>query len=71
MTDGGPEETEDDAEEKRDDSQEKLEPVEIEFPTKIDSELVQRAFVALKKENAELKSKYATFQSPNSNNKGI
>lgn len=49
-------------EEKRDDSQEKLVSKEIPLPsvlpTTIDSELVQRAFEALKKENAKLKSKF-------------
>lgn len=52
------EETGTDVEEKRDDSQEKLQTPELEVPTTIDSELVQRAFEALKKENAKLKSKY-------------
>lgn len=57
-----------DDEEKRDDSQEKISPTDISlpttFPTTIDSELVQRAFEALKKENAKLKSKYDTACNP-------
>lgn len=54
------EEVEDDVEEKRDDSQEKLDSQELEsFSNTIDSDLVQRAFDALKKENAKLKSKFA------------